>query len=116
LLGGWLSWLFLPEWRTVATAGMALGGLLILGAIWLAGRTVERTHYREYRWSWRDTLVAAGCVVNLAIALLPLPLIDRSTFGYTPYPDLAIPAFDPLIGIALLGLLLPVLITFESTR
>jgi energy-coupling factor transport system permease protein len=110
LLGGWLSWLFLPEWRTAATAGMALGGLLILGAIWLAGRHVERTHYREYRWTWRDTLVAAGCIVNLVVALLPLPLVDGTTFGYTPYPHLTVPAFDPLIGIALLGLLLPVVI------
>jgi hypothetical protein len=41
------------------------------------------------------------------VILLPLPLMDRHTFSYSPYPSLNLPVFDPLIGVGLLGLLGP---------
>ena len=38
---------------------------------------------------------------------MPLPLVDRATLHYSPYPGITLPTFDPLIGLGLLGLLMP---------
>ncbi len=110
LLGGWLMWLFLPSWRGEALGGMTVGTGLIAGVVWLAGRAVPRTAYRTHRWTAHDTLVVLGCGLTLAVALLPLPLTDRATLYYAPYPRLSLPAFDPLIGLGLLGLLTPAVV------
>jgi energy-coupling factor transport system permease protein len=110
LLAGWLAWLFLPSWREVALGGMVLGGGLIAVIIWLAGRAVHHTVYRTHRWTLRDTFVALGCGLTLAVVLLPLPLMDRMTLYYAPYPRLTLPAFDPFIGLGLLGLLVPAVV------
>jgi len=110
LLGGWLTFLLLPSWKAGAVGAMVGGGGLILGALWQAGRAVPRATYRKRRWTARDTLVALGCGLTLAVTLVPLPLIDRSTLYYTSYPHLMLPAFDPLIGLGLLGLLVPAIV------
>lgn len=107
LLGGWLAWLFLPLWKVPALGGMIVGAGLIVGVLWLAGRAVPRTAYRTHRWTVRDTLVVLGCGLTSAAVLLPLPLAGRATLAYVPYPRLTLPPFDPLIGLALLGLLAP---------
>ena len=113
LLGGWLAWLFLPAWKGVGVGGMVAGAGLIVGVVWLAGRGISHTTYRKRRWTVRDTLVVLGCGLTLSIVLLPLPLMDRSTLYYSPYPSLTLPSFDPFIGLGLLGLLTPAI---SSTR
>jgi energy-coupling factor transport system permease protein len=113
LLGGWLAFLFLPSWKALALGGILVGVALIVGVLWLAGRAVPRTAYRTHRWTARDTLVVLGCGLTLAATLLPLPLVDRTTLAYAPFPRLTLPAFDPLIGLGLLGLLVPV---YHATR
>ena len=116
LLGGWLAWLFLPLWKIPALGGMIVGAGLIVGVLWLAGRAVPRTAYRTHRWTIRDTLVVLGCGLTLAAVLLPLPLAGRATLAYVPYPRLTLPPFDPLIGLALLGLLAPALPVLLSSH
>jgi energy-coupling factor transport system permease protein len=111
LLGGWLAFLFLPSWRGVATGVMVLGAALIVGIVWLAGRSVRHTTYRERRWAARDTLAVLGCGVTLAVVTLPLPLMDQGTLYYSPYPRVTLPVFDPFIGLGLLGLLVPAAMT-----
>ena len=111
LLGGWLAFLFLPSWKGAAASGMIVGAALIVGVVWLAGRTVSRTTYRARRWTARDTLAVLGCGLTLAVVLLPLPLLDRGTLYYAPYPRLTMPAFDPFIGLGLLGLLAPAVVS-----
>ena len=110
LLGGWLALLLLPSWRGVAVGAMVVGAGLIVGVVWLAGRTVSHTTYRAYRWAARDTLAVLGCGLTLVVVLAPLPLVDRGTLYYSPYPRLVLPAFDPLVGLGLLGLLVPALV------
>jgi len=39
-------------------------------------------------------------------------VVDRGTLYYAPYPRLTLPAFDPLIGLGLLGLLVPAIVYF----
>lgn len=102
LLWGWLVRLYLPSWKVVAWGAMIGGTALIVGVLWLAGRNVSHTAYRARRWIARDTLVALGCGLTLAIALM-----QREALYYSPYPRLSLPAFDPFIGLGLLGLLAP---------
>jgi len=110
LLGGWVAWLFLPSWKGVTGGAMTVGAGTIAGALWLAGRNARRTAYRVRRWTIRDTLAVMGCGLTLTVALLPLPLVDRATLHFAPYPRLTAPPFDPFIGLGLLGLLAPGLV------
>ncbi|MEE8390744.1 MAG: energy-coupling factor transporter transmembrane component T, partial [Anaerolineae bacterium] len=114
LLGGWLAFLFLPSWKGAAAGAMIVGAMLIVGVLWLAGRTVSHTTYRAHRWTVRDTLAVLGCALALAVVLLPLPLVDRATLYYAPYPRLTMPAFDPFIGLGLLGLLVPAVVSYNT--
>ena len=110
LLGGWLAFLFRPSWKEFAVGMMLGGAALIVGVVWLAGRAVSHTVYRSRRWTARDTLVVLGCGLTLAVVLLPLPLIDQGTLYYAPYPCVTLPIFDPIIGLGLLGLLVPAVV------
>jgi energy-coupling factor transport system permease protein len=110
LLGGWLAFLFLESWTAIAVGAMILGAGLVVGVVWLAGRTVSHTSYRARRWTAHDTLATLGCGLTLAVVLLPLPLANQATLAYSPYPRLAFPVFDPFIGLGLLGLLVPAVV------
>jgi len=110
LLAGWLALLFLPTWKGIAVGVMILGAGIIVGVVWLAGRTVSHTAYRIHHWTARDTFAALGCGLTLAVILLPLPLMDRGTLYYSPYPRLTLPPFDLFIGLGLLGLVVPAVI------
>ncbi len=101
---------------TAMATPLVAGGVVLLGAsLWLAGRRVPFTPYRSHRWGKAESLILGGAL--LAIVLVVWPgvgmlcddgrlLCPGSTF-YSPYPRLAWPAFDPLIGLGLLGLLVP---------
>ncbi len=105
LLIGWLAYLFRPAWQLAAAGAMLLGALLIGGVVWLAGRSVSHTVYRSRRWTHRDTAALLGCLLTLAVALT-----QREALYYSPYPRLTAPSFNPLIGLSLLGLIVPALI------
>jgi energy-coupling factor transport system permease protein len=102
LLGGWLAYLFVPALRGLGVAALLLGLLLIITALWLAGRATRATLYRPRRWRVADTLGVVGCLPVLVVLLT-----TRAGVYYTPYPTLTWPPFDPLIGVSLLGLLAP---------
>jgi len=110
LLLGWLTTLFLPQWRVAGIGGMIAGAGLIGGLLWRVGRSVAHTTYRARRWTAREGLVVLGCAVTLAFLLALLPFVDRETLYYSPYPRLALPAFDPGVGLGILGLLGPALV------
>jgi energy-coupling factor transport system permease protein len=106
LLAGWLAYLFRASWRIPAVAMMTTGAGVIALAVWLTGRSVQHTVYRARRWTGTDTWVALGCAVTLTVGLT-----QREALYYSPYPRLSLPPFDPLIGLALLGLLSPAVMT-----
>jgi len=106
LLTGWLAYLFRASWRIPAAAMMATGAVVIGLAVWLTGRSVQHTIYRARRWTGSDTWVALGCALTLIVGLA-----QREALYYSPYPQLSLPPFDPLIGLALLGLLVPAVVT-----
>ncbi len=105
LLGGWLAYLFGYSWHLPAIGVMLLGTLLIGSVLWSAGRSVSHTTYRPRRWSYRDSAAVLGCALALTVALS-----QSEALYYSPYPRLSAPGFDPLIGLGLLGLVVPALV------
>ncbi len=106
LLAGWLAYLFRAAWRMPAVVTMVAGAGIIGCAVWLTGRSVQHTVYRARGWTAGDTFTVLGCALTLAVALT-----QRETLYYSPYPQLSLPLFDPLVGTALLGLLVPAIVT-----
>jgi energy-coupling factor transport system permease protein len=106
LLAGWLLRLL---WNRpgIGLILMGLGGGLVVAALWLSGRRVPRTSYRREVWQASDSVVALGGALTAAAFLLALPGLDRKSIFFYPFPVLNVPRFDPLIGLAILGLLVP---------
>lgn len=99
----------------VALAALGLGrlwlGMLALGvALALALRSapggMQRTRLRKVQWSRASAVVAGGAVFTLTLLLVGTLLLGES-LAWDPFPRLVAPAFSPVIGVALLGLLVP---------
>jgi energy-coupling factor transport system permease protein len=96
-------------------AGSSSGGLvlilvgagLITAGVWRLSRKVNHTTYHRQGWGWQDWLGITVSLVILVICILPIPGINNAVLYYDPYPTLKPPLFDPLIGLAILGLLVP---------
>ena len=84
-----------------------LGGGLLLGSLWLVGRRVRRSRYRRDLWRRHDSLVAGAALISLLITT-GVWLSQREALIFYPYPRFAWPAFDPLLGLALLLIAAPV--------
>lgn len=114
VLGGFgalvVGWLLRLVWAQPAAGAllMMLGAAALLAGLWRAGRSHPHTAYRPDRWQTRDWVVVGGALLALGAYLLPV--FERSTIFYYPYPALAWPAFDWRIGAATLGLLAPALV------
>lgn len=108
LLSGW----FLALWQgALGWLLLALGALLLGGLLWFNGRRVQYTHYRVRPWSRNDTLVLLLSLLPVLAVFLPWPFIGHDTLAYTPYPRLHLPPFDPIIGLLLLFLLVPAIVS-----
>jgi len=104
LLSGWLCYLLLPQARTASMVVLAAGLGLLGASLYLAGHSVEHTVYRRWAWTVGDTAVVLGCLVTLVVLVW-----RRSVLDYSPYPQLAWPGFDAMVGLALMAMLAPVL-------
>ncbi|PDV98347.1 energy-coupling factor transporter transmembrane component T [Candidatus Chloroploca asiatica] len=95
-------------WGQVVAASltMLIGTGLILWALRESGQQAPRTRYRLYRRGIRDMIVLLGAGLTLIAVLAPWP--GRASLAYTPYPMLQLPIFEPLLALALMGLLMPV--------
>lgn len=105
LAAGWLTQLSgaaVGGWMMIATAA-----ILILGGLWYLGSQSQRSTYRRPAWNWKDGLTLIVAVGVSAIYLLPIPGLNRASLYYEPYPQLTFPPFSPLLGMAMLGLLIP---------
>jgi energy-coupling factor transport system permease protein len=99
LSAGTMWWTLLP---------MAGGGAALVFGLWRAGRQHPYTVYRPQPWQSRDWIVLAGAL--LAAGAYLLPIFDRSTLFYSPYPTLTGLALDWRIGLATAGLVFPALV------
>ena len=101
LLPGGARWLGLD----LSLPLLVLGTAATLWVVWRAGSHVHHTRYHRSAWTGVDS----ACAVFAIVAVLPLLIVMlRGETGYTPYPRLALPVFDPLQGFPLLGLLAPI--------
>ncbi|HID64924.1 MAG TPA: energy-coupling factor transporter transmembrane protein EcfT [Anaerolineae bacterium] len=88
---------------------LAMGGVLLLGWILRAmGQQVERSRYRHELWRRQDTFVSATSLLSLAVFAFLL-LLDKKALAFYPYPRFELPTFNPIIGLALLAPVAPVL-------
>jgi energy-coupling factor transport system permease protein len=105
---GWV--LSLSGWfPPAAWLMMAAGALAVGGVFWMAGRRSPRTVYHREGWSARDAVVIGGALLALAGFLVLPAFLPETELAYSPYPVLTLPGFDPLLGMAALGLLGPAL-------
>jgi energy-coupling factor transport system permease protein len=109
LLATVAGWLLALWWGWPGYVLLALGVLTLGALLWRLGGAVNHTAYRPWRWQMQDSLLTLSAVLPLLLILLPWPFLDRSSLYYAPYPQLYWPPFDPIIGLALAGLVWPVL-------
>jgi energy-coupling factor transport system permease protein len=83
------------------------GTILIFGGLWYLGKESARTAYHSPGWGWKDWLTVTVSLGVLAICTLPIPGLSHETLYYDPYPILTLPPFSPLLGVAMLGLVVP---------
>ena len=102
---GWVAQL-----AGMTVAGWALilvGAVLILGGLWFIGRQSPRTTYHQQKWGWQDWVTLSIALVILLACSLPVVGLDRQSLDYEPYPTLSLPAFSPILGMIILGLIVP---------
>ena len=88
---------------------LAVGGVLLLGwTLHAMGQRVERSRYRRQLWRRRDTFVSAASLLSLAVFVFFL-LLDKKGLTFYPYPRFELPTFNPIIGLALLAPVTPVI-------
>jgi energy-coupling factor transport system permease protein len=100
VLSFWLGW---PGWVL-----MGLGLAIILALLWRLGQQTPHTRYRPRSWTKWDTGLAVTAVISLLLVLT-----NPSTLNYSPYPALAIPLFDPFVGLGLLLLVFPAVVATQ---
>ena len=106
---GWLVTLS-PKVGNLGFILVGLGFAITFVGLWRVSKLTPRTSYKRETWSWEDGLVITGCMFTLAGYLLPLPALDQQVLIYNPYPEIGLPGFDALIGLASLGLLAPAIL------
>jgi hypothetical protein len=107
VLAGWLARFALRGMAEAGTAAMLAGALLVVLGVWQSGRAVPHTVYRPQAFTAMDAVCVLVSVGVAAALLLPLPFIPHESLFYYPYPQLSMPTFDPLIGVLMLGWLMP---------
>jgi energy-coupling factor transport system permease protein len=91
----------------LSTGFILSGTVLIAAAAWIATRGHDRTRYRHRRMAAGDWgMVALAAIAPVAIAIISL--VGNDSLLWAPSP-ITWPSFDPVVAIALLPLLAPLL-------
>jgi energy-coupling factor transport system permease protein len=105
LAAGWLIQLGRnPEGGLII---IMVGVFLIIISLRQQGKQAHRTTYHRPTWDRQDVITLIITICILTIFLLPIPGINHESLYYDPYPKLTIPSFNPMFGLAMLGLLTP---------
>jgi energy-coupling factor transport system permease protein len=102
----------------VANTFLNIERLIVVGALigfamsmWLGLRrlsaSVHRTRFRQNHWTWRETLVTMSAL-SIAIAFL---MATPQMLNFSTYPRLAMPPFNPWLGIATIAAVIPALLS-----
>ena len=82
------------------------GGISLVSAVVLHGRSVARTRHHRQGWSRRDTAVALFGGLG-ALAYVAVRLTHPEVLAFIPYPRLHWPDFHPAVGAILMTLTAP---------
>ena len=96
-------------WIGCVIAGMILG-LAVALTLWAAPQRAKRTRFRAVQWNTGSVAVAFGAGSALLLLLAGGALLGAS-FAWDPFPRLDAPEFDPVLGAAVFGLLVPAFVT-----
>lgn len=105
LAGGWIIQL-----GNSSKAGLLMllaGAIFILGGLWSLGHMSPRTAYHRHVWGWKDRLGLGIAAAILLLCTLTIPVLEKETLFYDPYPLISLPAFNPFLGIVILGVIAP---------
>jgi len=106
VLAGWL--LKLATGSQVLAGILMVGGVALIVAVFvLISARSGSTTYRMESWSIRDGIVLAGAALVLVVFLIPSITPWQFMQDYNPYPQISLPLFNPWVGLAILGLLVP---------
>lgn len=99
---------FIPLTSVALVLLLALNTALIGFALWLLARGSGRTRLRRAHWSLPETLIAIGGLLPAIVVLFS----DRVALTYNVYSmaTIGLPPFNPWIGVALIGLIAPMLV------
>ena len=86
---------------------ITVGVFLIIISLRQQGKQAHRTTYHRPTWDRQDVITLIITICILTIFLLPIPGINHESLYYDPYPKLTMPSFNPMFGLAMLGLLTP---------
>jgi energy-coupling factor transport system permease protein len=107
---------FYQQGRFGAWLLVAIGVIGILGFFASSGRQVRRTRYRRQAWHARDTAIILASALSLAV-VIGARLAAPMTLVYSPYPpNSLLPSFQPVVGMALLLLIVPAIVTSGLDR
>jgi len=109
----WLG--FGPSLKRLGFVVMGVAVVLLIGVFRSMGSRVQRSRYVRELWRSRDTLLTVLCAVSLAIVLV-FKQVEVGFTGYEPYPRLAWPGFNPIVGVAILLLVSPVVLLGQPGR
>jgi energy-coupling factor transport system permease protein len=108
---GWLLILWRGWWGwPLLLVGLAFVGILIVRR----SRSAPSTSYRMSKWRPDDIVMIVVSVTALLVVFLPWSIIDRTTLIYVPYPKVAPPEFDIIVGLALAAMAIPALVNLKS--
>lgn len=109
------GWVLLLSGHLVGWAPIAGAVTVLIFIVLSEDRGIRRTKYRNHSWKVQDRFLVLASALCLAIIFGPFIQVDWSTLSYSPYEELALPAFDPFIGLALALLAIPVLVNVLKT-
>jgi hypothetical protein len=99
-----------PQIQLPSLALLALGALPAVGALFVQGRRVKRTHYQRERWQHRDTMVFLTCAAS-ALLMAAAQTRNPQVLSYYPYPPFPPwPRFAIPVGLAAALLAAPALL------
>lgn len=101
------------RWGSVMLIVLSLG--LLVGNLLAMGQHGERSRYRRQLWRPRDTLVSAASAAAIA-TIASIWVVDTEAFVFYPYPRFSFPGFNPIVGLALLAVVTPVLVAPHKRR
>ena len=114
LLGlGWIAQLGGAELSGLIL--ILVGAAMIVGSLWYIGRQSPRTTYHRRPWGWQDCLTVLTAIIILLACILPIAWVSDQTLYYEPYPALSLPPFSLVLGLVMLGFLIPGLLVLHSS-